>query len=183
MFKTPVELNIISIDPSLRSTGVFTCQEGKCKAYTFARKEERIALLGLFAKHFARVAKETKWDLCLIEGYSFGSHSSSVTVAAEVGGIIRASFSAFGIPIIEVPPMTWKSITGLAKLKMPKVSVQNKRDYLNYCIETFGFTFDTTDEADAFYIFLATMQASRGNVKKGVGSNIRTRLEELKIKM
>lgn len=183
MFKTPDELNIIAIDPSLRSTGVFICRKGKCEAYTIARKEERLILLGVYAKHFAKLAKETKWDLCLIEGYSFGSHSSAVTVAAEVGGIIRASFSAFGIPIIEVPPMTWKSITGLAKLKMPKVSVQNKRDYLNYCIETFGFTFDTTDEADAFYIFWATVQASRGNGKKGVGSNIRTRLEELKIKL
>lgn len=179
-FATARDLRIISIDPSLRSSGVFICEAGKCRAYSIQRKEERLDLLGWYARHFARIAKEG-FDLCLIEGYSMGSHSSSVTVQAEVGGVIRACFSANRIPIIEVAPMTWKSITGLAKLKLPKVSVQDKREYINHCIEEFSFTFDTTDECDAFYIFWAVVQMSRGNFRKGVGSGIRSRLEELRI--
>lgn len=179
-FATARDLRIISIDPSLRSSGVFICDKGECRAYSIQRKEERLSVLGRYVRHFAKEAN-SKYDLCIIEGYSMGSHSSSVTVQAEAGGVIRACFAANGTPIIEITPMTWKSITGLSKLKLKKNSVQEKRDYLNHCLETYGFTFDTTDECDAFYMFWSVIQASRGNTKNGVGSAIRSRLEELRM--
>lgn len=181
-FSTARDLNIICIDPSLRSTGVFICEKGECRAYSIRRKEDRLFVLGKYVRHFANEAKK-RYDLCIIEDYTLGPRETSTTVSAEVGGIIRACFSANGTPIIEMRPMTWKSITGLLPLKMRKTSVQEKREYLNYCIAKFGFTFDTTDEVDAFYIFWATVQLSRGNFKNGVGSAIRSRLEELKISL
>ena len=98
--------------------------------------------------------------------------------AAEIGGIIRACFASYKIPIIEMPISTWKSITGI---KMKKASVQDKRDYINAVIEKFGMELDTTDEADAFLMFYSLAMISRGVVKKGVGSNIRCELEKLKI--
>jgi len=181
-FATARDLRIISIDPSLRSTGVFVCEHGECRAYSIQRKEERIDLLGRYARHFATEAK-TKYDLCIIEDYTLGARETSTTVSAEVGGIIRSCFSANGTPIIEMRPMTWKAVTGLLPLKLRKNSIQEKRDYLNHCIEKFGFTFDTTDECDAFYMFWTLVQLSRGNFKKGVGSAIRTRLEKLRISL
>jgi hypothetical protein len=107
-FSTVRDLNIISIDPSLRSTGVFTCVSGKCAAYSLRYKEDRLELLGKYVRHFIAEAKK-RYDLCIIEGYSMGSRSSSVTVQAEVGGIVRAFFSAVGTPIIEIPPQSWKA--------------------------------------------------------------------------
>lgn len=179
-FATARDLRIISIDPSLRSSGVFICDKGECRAYSIQRKEDRISVLGRYVRHFAKEAN-SKYDLCIIEDYTLGARETSTTVSAEVGGIIRACFAANGTPIIEMRPMTWKSITGILPLKLRKTSVPEKREYLNHCIEKFGFTFDTTDEVDAFYIFWATVQLSRGNFKKGVGSAIRSRLEELRM--
>lgn len=181
MFKTPEELNIISIDPSSRSTGVFFCKQGKMNSYAFQRDYQRLDLLGVYAKHFVKEARETDWDLLLIENYTFGSTSKSVTTQAEIGGIIRSCFSAFRIPILEVSNTTWKAQLEIPKMK--KKSVQEKREYLNYCIERFGFTFNTTDEVDAFYIFWSVVQMSRGNFINGTGATIRTYLEEKKIKL
>ena len=179
-FSTARDLNIICIDPSLRSTGVFICEKGECRAYSIQKKDERKTMLGMYIKHFAKEAKK-KYDLCVIEGYSMGSRGSAVTSQAEVGGIIRACFIANGTPVIEIAPMTWKSITGLLKLKLRKNSVSEKREYLNHCDRVFGFTFDNPDECDAFYMFWSLVQISRGNFKKGVGSKIRYELEEYKI--
>jgi len=181
-FSTARDLNIICIDPSLRSTGVFICEKGECRAYSIQKKDERKIMLGMYIKHFAKEAKK-KYDLCVIEGYSMGSRGSAVTVQGEVGGIIRACFSAFHTPIIEVAPQSWKSVTGINKLKLRKNSVQEKREYLNYCIEKFGFTFTSTDECDAFYMFWSVVQMSKGKVKKGIGTNIRLELERLKIQL
>ena len=118
--------------------------------------------------------------MCIIEGYSMGSRSSAVTVAAEIGGIIRACFSAYGVPIIEIAPQCWKAVTGI---RLKKASVQDKREYRNECITKFGFSFDTVDEVDAFLMFWSVVEISRGNTKKGIGASVRSQLEELKIKM
>jgi hypothetical protein len=176
MRKAPDELNIVSIDPSLRSTGLFFCEEGKCRSETLAPKTDRLVTLGFYARYFVKLAKSKDWDLLLIENYSFGSKSNAVTVQAEVGGIIRACFAARGILIVEMPIQTWKAIAGI---RLPKVSVKDKSDYKNAVMNKFDFTFDTTDEADAFMIFWAIREISRGRVKKGLGSDIRVRLEKV----
>lgn len=178
IIKPPEKLNFVIVDPSLRSSGVLVCRDGKISTYAIQRKTPRLETLGYYLCHFAHLAKERKWDMLVIEEYAFSRQSQSVTVAAEIGGIIRACFASYKIPIIEMPISTWKSITGI---KMKKASVQDKRDYINAVIEKFGMELDTTDEADAFLMFYSIAMISRGVVKKGVGSNIRCELEKLKI--
>ena len=178
MFATPKTLNIISIDPSMRCTGVIYCLEGKITSYSVKRKESRLELLGYYLKYFARVAKVTKWDLLIIEEYPYGMHSQSVTRVAELGGVIRSCFSAYGIPILEVNISTWKQMTGI---KLKKVSVQDKAAYQEACYNKFGFTFDTIDECDAFFFLWTAIQSSRGLYQKGLGDKLRSQLEELKI--
>ena len=183
MTRAPEELNIIVIDPSLRSSGVLTCKHGKIETFAIQRKEERLQVLGYYTKFFVKTVKETQWDLCVIENYSFGSQSSSVSVQSEIGGIIRGCFAARDVPIIEIAPATWKSITGFGKLKLKKVSVQDKREYINKIMELFGVEVDSSDEGDAFLMFKTIQLISRGQFTKGVGSNIRYELERLKIKL
>lgn len=181
MTRKPEELNIIVIDPSLRSSGVLTCKQGNINTFAIQRKDERLQVLGYFTKYFVKLVKETSWDLCVIENYSFGSQSSSVSVQSEIGGIIRGCFAAVNVPIIEIAPASWKAITGFGKLKLKKNSVAEKREYINKCIELFGIECDTTDEVDAFLMFKTIQMISRGQFKKGTGSNIRYELERLKI--
>ena len=173
------ELNILCIDPSLRSTGVLKLKEGKITTYVIKRKEERVEALGWFLKHFAYVAKETTWDLVLIESYSFGSYSSAVTVQAEIGGIIRGIFSGYKVPIIEMPIQTWKAITGI---RMKKGTLLEKSDYLNKVQEVVGYRFETTDEADAFLMFWSLKEISRNRAGK-YGHKIKDQLEGLWIKI
>lgn len=172
----PEELNIICIDPSLRSTGVLLCKQGKITTYAIQRKEERIELLGWFLKHFVNLAKSEDWDLVVIENYSFGSHSRSITVQAELGGIIRSIFSGYKVPIIELPIPTWKALT---KLKSNK---QKKDVYLNEVCNKFEYRFKTTDEADAFMIFYSIRKISQGKAGK-IGLNVKHDLEELGIQL
>lgn len=183
MTRKPEELNIIVIDPSLRSSGVLTCKQGKIETYSIQRKEERIKVLGYYTKFFVKLVKETSWDLCVIENYAFSKSSSATTIQAEVGGIIRGCFSALGVPIIEIASTSWKSITGFEKYKLKKNSVQEKREYLNKISELYNVEVDTTDEADAFLMFKTIQFISRGQFAKGTGTNIRYELERLKIKI
>lgn len=180
IIKPPETLNFVVIDPSLRSSGVLVCRDGKVSTYAIQRKTPRLQTLGWYLCHFAKLAKERQWNFIAIEEYAFSRQSSSVTVAAEIGGIIRACFSSYNIPILEMPIQTWKLITGI---KMKKASVQDKRDYINAVIEKFGMECDTTDECDAFLMFYSIAMISRGTVKKGVGANIRSELERLKIRI
>ena len=178
--KAPETLNFIVIDPSLRSSGVLVCRDGKISTYAIQRKTPRLYTLGWYLCHFAKLAKERSWDFLTIENYAFSKHSSSVTVAAEIGGVIRACFAAHNVPVIEMESTIWKSITGI---KMKKTSVQEKSDYRNAVIEKFGMELDTTDECDAYLMFYSLAMISRGTVKNGIGANIRSELERLKIRI
>lgn len=180
IIKAPETLNFIVIDPSLRSSGVLVCRDGKISTYAIQRKTPRLYTLGWYLCHFAKLAKERSWDFLTIENYAFSKHSSSVTVAAEIGGVIRACFAAHNVPVIEMESTIWKSITGI---KMKKTSVQEKSDYRNAVIEKFGMELDTTDECDAYLMFYSLAMISRGTVKNGIGANIRSELERLKIRI
>lgn len=180
IIKPPETLNFVIVDPSLRSSGVLVCRDGKISTYAIQRKTSRIVTLGWYLCHFAKLAKERSWDMLVIENYSFGSQSRSVTVAAEIGGIIRACFASYNVPVLEMENATWKSITGI---RMKKNSVQEKRDYRNAVIEKFGMDISTTDEIDAYLMFYSIAMISRGEVKKGIGANIRSELERLKIRI
>ena len=180
IIKPPETLNFVVVDPSLRSSGVLVCRDGKISTYAIQRKTSRIVTLGWYLCHFAKLAKERSWDFLTIEDYSFSSQSRSVTVAAEIGGIIRACFASYNVPVLEMPIQTWKSITGI---KLKKASVTDKREYINAVIEKFGMELDTTDECDAYLMFYSIAMISRGEVKKGIGANIRSELERLKIRI
>jgi hypothetical protein len=79
-----------------------------------------------------------------------------------------------------MPIQTWKAITGI---RLKKASVTDKREYRNAVIEKFGMDCDTTDENDSYLMFYSLAMISRGEVKKGIGSNIRERLEKMKIRI
>jgi Holliday junction resolvasome RuvABC endonuclease subunit len=180
IIKPPENLNFIIVDPSLRSTGVLVCRDGKISTYAIQRKEERLKVLGWYIKHFANLAKERDWDMLIVEGYAFGASSRSVTVAAEIGGIIRSCFSSYSIPIIEMTPATWKSLTGI---KLKKNSVSEKREYINAVIEKYDMELSTTDEVDCYLMLVALSAISRGNFKRtqeGAGV-IKEEFERLKV--
>ncbi len=141
-------MNILFVDPSLRSTGVFAIINNKRESYTLVTICDHIAALGEIASHFTRTAKD--FDALVIEDYAFGKASQSVSKNAEVGGIIRGTFAIDGKPIIEMPISTWKNITGV---RLKKASAKDKRFYIETVSTLADRNFDSTDACDAWLIY------------------------------
>jgi len=153
-------LNIISIDPSLRSCGFYGSRDfGNDSSFSIQEKGDRIQVLGLFLRRFEEQAKY--YDALLIEDYAFSRHSQSVTVQAEVGGLARAAFSAENKPVIEVGISTWKYITGISGKKATK---KERADYIDLVYKKFGQGFDSTDSADAWMIYYSCAMIAANNI-------------------
>lgn len=173
-------MRIISVDPSLRSLGIFYQENGEINSDVIQRTEkDRLDVLGRICLKFAKESA-LGWDLLIVEGYSLGAtNSNAVTVQAEVGGLIRGLFTARKVPIIEVPIPTWKHVT---KTTLKKGNAMATSDYLNEVIRKFGIKFKTTDEADAYMLYETVRLCGIRTWKSGTGpANIKARLEELRI--
>lgn len=176
----PEEIQFVVVDPSLRSSGVLLYDQGRIKTYAIQRKETRIEVLGWYVKHFSMLAKKTSWDFLCIEDYSFNSRSSSVTIQAEVGGIIRSCFSAFHIPIVEMPIQTWKATTGI---RLAKNTLSQKSDYTNAVAEKTGHRVDTTDEADTLLMYYTLRKISESVAKSNASVKIKRQLEDIGVQI
>ena len=180
IIKPPETLNFVIVDPSLRSSGVLVCRDGKLTSYAIQRKGDQFSVLAYYAWHFANLAKERNFDFVCIEGYDPVAKGTQAYIQHEVGGVIRASFAAYKIPIIIMPIMTWKAI---ADFKMSKKSVQSKRDYRNAVLERFGYEIDTDDECDCFIIMVAIAYITRGIKRTDKSDGIKEQFQRLKIEL
>lgn len=184
LYKPSEKLNFVIIDPSLRSSGVLVCRDGKVQTYAIQKKEtDRLFILGWYVRHFANLAIERKWDFIGIEDYAFSQNASrSVTVQSEVGGVIRACFATVQIPIIEIPISTWKAVS---EIRLPKASTKDKREYKNAVIEKYGVELDTTDECDVYLMLITLSKISRGlyDDKSKGAVYVRRELEKMRIEI
>jgi hypothetical protein len=180
------KLNFVIVDPSLRSSGVLTCRNGKIDTYAIQRKEpDRLDVLGMMVKHFANLAAERDrtWDFLGIEDYAFSPRGAqAANTQAEIGGVVRACFAARGVPIIEIPIQTWKTVTGI---RLPKGTAKEKRAYQNAVVEKYGIECDTVDEIDCYLMLITLSNISRGiySSKQQGAVNIRSAIEKLRIEI
>lgn len=176
-------MRVVSIDPSLRSLGMFFMEDGEFNSSVLQHSirdfPDRIEIYRKMCLRFARESS-LGWDLLIVEGYSMAEKSSSsVTGQAEIGGLIRGLFAARNVPIVEVQIPTWQSVT---KTTLKKGNSMATSDYLNDVVRKFGIRFKTTDEADAFLIYETVRLCGIRTWKSGTGpANIKARLEELRI--
>lgn len=169
-------MRVISLDPSLRSFGIYTNRDGETASKVLQYKGDRVETLGRLLSKFSHVSGEG-WDLCIVEGYAMGAKGQGVTVMAEVGGIVRGMFAARGIPVIEVPPEVWKAVTGI---RLKKGSTLHKSEYINAVLNLYGVRFETTDECDAFMLYQTVKKCGQTAIGPGAVV-IKRRLEDLRI--
>lgn len=150
------ELNVISIDPSLRSTGVYVnapiAEEEYSEAITPKGTRNRLLaiLLGRIETcMYPELANVI--DICLIEKQFMNN------VQQMVYGIIIASIARLGIKIIEVQPRVWQAITGMGAplSNYDKKTESGRSMYLVAVKFMYGKLFETTDEADAYMMYRA----------------------------
>ena len=153
-------MNLLFVDPSMRSTGIYAIAKGEQYSSTFETKSDHIEALGEIAREFSDKAKF--YDVLIIEDYAFSRASQSVSKNAEVGGIIRGAFSYHKKPVIEVSISTWKSI---CNFRMKKDTAKAKKAYCDEAFKRFGERFESTDAADAYMIYYTCKQVLSGKAK------------------
>lgn len=169
------DMKIISIDPS-SNTGIYIYTQKKQLFFTAEFKKTKesnhFEVLRKILMYFSKLAKN-KFDLLIIEGYSYNSKNSrSVTSQAEIGGIIRSCFAAYSTPIIEIQIQSWKSATGIRLKKNKKVEKENYLREFNlrysFFLKQIGIISKSfphnPDEADAFLFFYTLLANANGQL-------------------
>lgn len=143
-------MNIISIDFSKISTGVYTNINGKEASFAIKIKSS-VKLpdaMCIIYNEFTKILDDNNYDFGLIEWIYRG------TSLLKISGVICLAFAQHKIPLVEIPAMTWKSVLGICKL-------DKKHDpdkYMSFVETKYGKVFDTTDEADAYMSYQAVKQ-------------------------
>lgn len=171
-------LRIISIDPSLRSTGIFMHLAGERKFYVLPLRAgiDRENGLGIILARFSRILDEhLPFDIAVIEQYAFRKHSYGATTQHEVGGVYRAVLAMNGIPIVEMPIAIWQSYTiGRGHGKTLKA---DKEAYLKMVADKYGKLIGSPDTADAYLIFRSFAEILCGRHKTDKAKAIATLAE------
>lgn len=164
------QLNIISIDPSPKSTGVYIKRrEGNGFSYVIQPlKNHHAHILNWFSV-------TGNIDICLIEK-PFTNKAQH-----EIVGVIKAAMQKAGIKYVEIHPKVWQTITGIGKIL--KGIDKKKADGLEYThtVEKYyGKSFRTTDEADAYMMYWAVCDIidNPGKLTPAV-EKIRLQIEEI----
>lgn len=145
-------LNVIAIDPSKSRTGIYISQPGQSLSVRNKPTETQEGAVKNVFLYFQHLLSEKDIDLGVMEAYSINmKRPSGILATPEIVGVIRLAFVIHGIPLVNVPAMTWKAMTiGMVK-KQKKASAA----YLDMVKLKYGKDFQNTDEADAFMIYEA----------------------------
>jgi Holliday junction resolvasome RuvABC endonuclease subunit len=165
-------MNIISIDPSKSSTGIYKTFKGAFQSYCIKNKQKvsQADALKVIADKLVEEFRAVNYTFGMIEGYGINSKNKySITVIPEIVGVIRLMFRLYDIPLITVPVQTWKRITGI---KVDKKKFKGK--YLEVVNRKYNMDFSTTDEADAFLIYTTVREICK-KTKRLTDSEIKIR--------
>jgi Holliday junction resolvasome RuvABC endonuclease subunit len=132
--------HILALDLSLTAAGY--CRDGETGCIRTRRRGwDRIGFILGTVHGLTHDA-----ELVVLEGYSYGSQGKSVYQIAELGGIVRYSLYATGMPVVEVAPSTLKKFA-TGKGNSPKDAM------IAAAIRRFGFEGSDNNEADAFLLW------------------------------
>lgn len=140
-------LVILSIDPSMRKTGVCVLVNGEVEHLGLIKVCSKIKGVDVLVEIYTalnELLSRYNPDVVAIEGYSFGSHGR-VFQLGEVGGVLRLALANAGVPaMLVIPPTRVKKFTGSGKA--------SKLDIIRYVQDTEDIECTSNDMADALVI-------------------------------
>lgn len=156
-------MNIISIDPSLSSTGVYIKldKEGISRSIVTTKLKTESEKYNYIYDELKKLILEYDIKVCFIEDYAFNyKNSRSITRLAEVKGIITFLMYRYNIDVLKVPIMTWKSLAHF-------IPADNKasKGYTKKINKYYKKEFQTSDECDAYLILVAMYYIYKGVCK------------------
>lgn len=169
------ELNIISIDPALQSTGVCCVVNKEINTFLISKKNEIYWNYQRTFNNIINVASR-KYHLCLIEKPLMNKRQY------EVVGIIKSNLEYYKLPYIEVHPDIWRHIMGVKQLLkgIKKKTAAGIRLYLDRVKSITCKSFDTTDEADAYMMYRAVCDImDKPGKLTAAAENIRVKINEI----
>jgi len=171
--------NIISIDPSKNSIGIYVRQEiGEEMIGTIVNdfKTERESILNIENK-LAEYLDLYNISICLIEDYPYHmKNSKSLTILAEIKGLIKFLVLKRNIKIIYIPISIWKSFSKITEKK--KDTKKAKNNYINQAKLNYKKDFKSTDEVDAFLMFYTVCMLKKGIIKSNSQLNLRKQIDK-----
>lgn|SRR5512136_76907 len=182
-----INMNVISIDPSKYSTGIYmTVHEVETTTIIDNPKgcsnEQAADKIYDTVYSLLDIGNGTQFDFGLIEGYSFNREKwQSIIPLAEIGGVIRLVFYKVGIPLVEIPTQSWRSISGVNKFGIDKQ--KEPEQYLQAIKNYFKKEFNTTDEADAYLIYMVSMDVMRSSWARDESKTFWKKLQEIQKKI
>jgi len=149
---------IISIDPSLKSTGIYI-KSGNA-SFSMAikgNKHKRDSVLNI-RTWIRKYINDFPITTAIVEDYAYAiQNSRSITTLAEVKGVILSELYARNINIIIMPIQTWKTVMGVPSMK-------KNADYVKYFKKIYALNdkyFKTADEIDAYLMYLCTIKLEK----------------------
>jgi hypothetical protein len=182
-------MRVISLDPSLRSFGVYSVEDGEefSEVKVIPASVGRLDALGKLLSWLSHLSAEP-WDLCIVEHYAFNAgnkdwngrtaSSQSITTMAEIGGIVRGLFRARKVPVLEMQIGVWKAVTGI---RMSKGTRGENERYIEAVAKLFKRKFATTDECDAFLMYHTVKKCGTEPTVGDGAANVRAALEAMNI--
>lgn len=162
-------MNAISVDPGIRSTGLFLFRDGKGRAQSILRADA--GSWGHLVDLRGRLLRYAKGiDVAFVEGYPYGLPAGQAAYAIEAGGVAREVCAELGLPLVVVEIATWKALT-IGNL--PKSSKAQRELYLDTVETKYGRQFDTVDQADAYLIYRAALRLWEEGGGGATGDRIR----------
>jgi len=161
-------MKILALDVSFTSTGI-AGSDGLLETRKLkGRGVKRLSDAGWMFLELA-----SRYDVVVIEGYSYGSQGRAIVSIGELGGVLRVELYRAEIPVLEVPPSTLKKYA-TGKGNAPKDAV------LAAAIRRLEYGGHSSDEADALWL-LEIGRAILGETHVTVPKTHRRALEKLAV--
>lgn len=173
--------NVMSIDPGLRSIGVYiNIQEGEDMAFTIKalKSDTEKEIYNNIDMILRELIAFYKIKVIFCEDYAItGFQRKSGAQLAEIKGLLKKIVYDESLAIdgmILVPISTWKSIH--KGLSLPK---NKTKKYVELVNKTFKKKLNTSDEVDAYLMLVAMYMISRGVVKSNTQIRLKKDMETL----
>jgi Holliday junction resolvasome RuvABC endonuclease subunit len=166
-------VNIISIDPGSKSTGVYL--SFKDVSYSISIKPEKKRYCDMY-QQLNDLLIEQEIDVAFIEDYAYGNTLPGKRTLSEFVGIIKLCLEWNNIPWIAVPIQTWKSycMKGLPKLKNKKYIDMVNKEYQG------GINMlKTADECDAYMIYRCMRKIISGIWKSNTAVKLKNEFDKI----
>lgn len=143
---------VVGLDLSLQATGIAYCNGESTTVGTDKLRGQERQQAVVTAVRFALDCYESKPDLVVVEGYSYGSRGNATVDIGELGGIVRWELRRAAVRFINCPPTTLKKYaTGRGnKVGKPEMVAQAR--------ERLGFDGYDPDQADALWLRAAGLE-------------------------